>query len=324
LRDQARESLREAQLRNPDLAEVHLTSGLINFSSSLNELAEADYLRTIALEPRNGTAYRRLSSVYERNAHPNEALAAAHRAVEIEPGLLISRQVLASIYFQRGEYRDALPEYRKAVEMAPKSWATHNALGADLGALGQFDEAERELQEAIGLKDGFDTEFMLGSVLLDAGKSDAAIACFLKAEAIGPVTGLLWLNLGLAYSREHLEAKAKAAFLAGLAFSTKYLERDSRDSEEHARQAYFEASLGYEGQAESNISQVLQLKKNNVEVLLIALLTFESLRHSDRGLELLADSPPALRHSLIIEADRYPELAGLRQQPRYRSLVDSK
>lgn len=322
LRDSARESLREAQIRNPDLAEVHLISGSINLSSSLNELAQADFERAIALQPRNDEAYRRLSKVYERNAHLNESLAAARRAVELVPGRAMNHQTVANFYFLHGEYQNALLEYRKAVELAPTP-AAHIALAADLAQLGQFEEAEHELREAIGLKDSFDAEITLGSVFLDAGKNQDAISCLRKAKAIGPETGLLWLNLGLAYSRDHHDGDANAAFRAGRAFSANYLATDSRNWVERARLAYFEARLGDASQAESNISQVLQMKRDDGEVRLIALLTFEVLDLRRRSIVLLTDSEAMLRRSLILQVERYPELAGLRHEPRYRELASS-
>jgi len=323
LREQARESLREAQIRNPDLAEVHLISGWINFVSGLNEQAKVDYQRAIALQPKNSEAYRRLTGVYERNGHLNEALAVAQKAVDIEPGSLANQKTLGNFYFVRGDLEHALPPYRKMVELAPQSSAPHRALGAGLGKLGRYEEAEQELRKAISLEDNFDTELTLGSVLLDAGKSREAIACLERANSIGPENGGLWLDLGLAYERDHRPSDAKTAFFRGRAFTRNYLAGDPRTFLERARLAYFEARLGDSQQAISEIAQALQTPRDDDELSLVALLTYEVIGLRGRSLDLLEGSSSTLFRSIMVQAERYPELAGLRHEPRYMKLVDS-
>jgi tetratricopeptide (TPR) repeat protein len=189
--------------------------------------------------------------------------------------------------------------------------------------LGRSEEAERELRTAIRLNDTFDAEHTLGAILLDSGRNQEAISCFKRARAIGPETGLLWLNLGLAYSREHRDSEAKAAFRDGQAFEAKDLAEDSRDALERARLAYFAARLGDKQQGESEIAQALQAKRGDAEVSLLALLTFEALEHREQSLSLLAGSSSILLRSILVQVNRYPELAGLRHEPRYLTLIDS-
>jgi tetratricopeptide (TPR) repeat protein/TolB-like protein len=321
--EKAQGSVIEAQIRNPDLAEVHLISGGISFLSGLPELAKTDYLRAIALERNNGEAYRRLAKVYEKIGRLNEALAAFHQAVEVEPGRATHRQNLANFYFQRGDYQDALPEYRKAVELAPGSWRSHNAFGTDLVALGQLEEAEQELRKSISLKDNFDAELGLGTIFLDAGKYPEAISCFERAKAVGPENGGLWLELGLAYSRQHRDREAKTAFLRGQKFSMQYLSTDSSYPVERARLAYFAARLDEPLQAMSEIEQALQIPRDDTEVVLLSLLTFEALDLRQRSIDLLTGSSPTLVRSITVQVEQYPELAGLRQDSRYLKLVSS-
>jgi serine/threonine protein kinase/tetratricopeptide (TPR) repeat protein len=322
LKEKARESVRQAQLRNPDLAEVHLISGWLSFISSLNELAQSDYQRAIALQPNNSEAYRRISMVYYRNGQMNEALTAAQKAVEIQPDIT-NLQHLGGFYFLRGDFQNAITEYRKMIDLAPKSARSHYALGAALGQLGRSEEAEHELRTAISLHDDFAAEHTLGAILLDSGKNQEAIYCFRRALDIGPASGLLWLNLGLAYSREHRDRDARSAFFGGQAFELKGLAGNSRHPLERARLAYFAARLGDSQQAESEIAQALQSLRDDAEVSLLALLTFEALGHREQSLSLLTGSPSILLRSIVVQVNRYPELAELRHEPRYLTLIDS-
>ena len=317
-RERAQESVRQAELRNPDLPEVHLVSGLIKADSSFLELAEADYQRAIELQPNNGDAYRRLSGIYNRNHQPNEALAAIQKAVQLQPGYFKNHQQLGTLYILRGDYRDAVPEFQKMVDLAPHLAQSHSALGAALGYLGRLPEAENELRAAVHLEDSSHNEETLGAILMDLGKPGEAISCFLQALAVGPGSADLWLDLGLSYGRESRESDAKAAFRSGLAATEKDLIEDPRDQGARARLAYFAARLGELQRAKFEIAQTLQVSGDDSDVCLMAVLTYEELGRREQTLALLTRLPAVLG-----QLNRYPELADLRRDPRFLQLLSS-
>jgi eukaryotic-like serine/threonine-protein kinase len=211
----AQESVRQAELRNSDVAEVHAISGLLELNSSLYVLAKSDYQRAIELQPNNGDAYRRLSGIYYRDAEPDEAFAAIKKAIEVQPTEFRNYQKLGTLYIRQGNYQAALPEFQKMVGLAPNVAETHFAFGAALEYVGRFTDAETEMRSSIRLQDSSDAEHELGTILLDERRDRDAIACFRRALDIGPKTGELWLNLGRASSQEHLASDAKSAFQEG-------------------------------------------------------------------------------------------------------------
>jgi serine/threonine-protein kinase len=317
-RERAQESVRQAELRNLDLPQVHLISGLLKADSSFLEQAAADYQRAIELQPNNGDAYRRLSGIYNRNHQPNEALAAIQKAVQVQPDYFKNHQQLGSLYILRGDYRDAVAEFQKMVELAPNLAQSHFALGAALGDLGRLPAAENELRAAVRLEDSSANEETLGAILMDLGKPGEAISCFLKALAAGPGSANLWLDLGLSYGRESRESDAKAAFRSGLTLTEKDLIEDPRDESARARLAYFEARLGELQRAEFEIAQTLQVSGDDSDVCLMAVLTFEELGRREQTLALLTRLPAVLG-----QLNRYPELADLRRDPRFLQLLSS-
>lgn len=317
-RERTQESVRQAELRNPDLAEVHLASGLLKADSSFLELAQEDYQRAIELQPNNGDAYRRLSGIFNRNNQPNEALAAIQKAVQLQPGYFKNHQQLGTLYILRGDYRDAVVEFQKMADLAPHLAQSHSALGAALGYLGRLPEAEKELREAVHLEDSSDNEETLGAILMDLGKPGEAISCFLQALALGPGSANLWLDLGLSYGRESRESEAKAAFRSGLAVAQEDLIKDPRDKGERARLAYLAARLGDSGRADFEIAQTLQVSGDDSDVSLMAVLTYEALGRREQTLALLARLPTVLG-----QLNRYPELADLRRDPRFLQLLSS-
>ena len=182
-KDKAEDSVRRAELRNPDIPEVLLISGLLKANSSLHELAVADYQRAIELQPNNGDAYRRLTAVYSKNPQFNEALIAAQNAIQVQPGDPRNHQQLGFLYMERGQYEKAVQEFQKMVELAPNLADSHYALGVALQDGGRLAEAESELHAAIRLKDSSFAEHALGAILLDLGRNRDAISSFLRALA---------------------------------------------------------------------------------------------------------------------------------------------
>jgi serine/threonine protein kinase len=314
--DRVKESVRQAELRNMDLAEVHVISGLVQQTAGAYEPAMAHYQRAIEIQPNNGDAYRRLSAIYNKDGQLNEALAAIQKAVQLEPRDFSNYQQLGAFYVNRGNYQDAVSAYQKMVDLAPGLGISHYSLGAALGDAGRLPEAEKELREAVRLQDSAVAEHTLGAILLDLGKSGEAISCFERARDLGDHTSLLWLNLGLSYSREGRDSDAAEAFQKGLAASEQDLINDPRDGAERARLAYLAARKGDKRRAEFEIAQALQIAHDDSEAVLLAVLTYETLSSREQALGLLGRSP-----SILVQLNRYPELMDLRRDPRYEQLL---
>ena len=84
-RDQAAESARQAELRNPDLVPVHLIAGLLLARSAKYDEAAVRFQRAIELEPGNGEAYRRLGGAYASQGQMERAGAALERGMRRRP-----------------------------------------------------------------------------------------------------------------------------------------------------------------------------------------------------------------------------------------------
>jgi serine/threonine protein kinase len=311
----AQESVRQAELRNPDVAEVHAIAGLLEANSSLYELAKSDYERTIELQPVNGDAYRRLSAIYYRDAQADEALAAIKKAIEVQPDEFRNYQQLGTLYIRQGNYQAALPEFQRMVGLAPSVPEAHFALGAALEYLGRFPEAEAEIRTSVGLQDSSNAELELGTILLDERRNREAIACFRSALDLGPKTGELWLNLGRAFSLQHRAGDARSAFQKGLAASETVLARDPKEGSERARLGYMAARLGDAQRAETEAAQALQVSRDDTDTCVWAVLTYEVLGRRDQSLELLTRAP-----TILSQLNRYIELADLEHDPRLQEL----
>jgi serine/threonine protein kinase len=316
-KEKALESVRQAELRDPDLPEVHMISGWLKKNSGGYELAEAEFQRAIELQPNSGDAWRRLAMTYDSGGLSSEALVAFQKAILVRPDDFNNRWALGAYYLERSQYEEAVREFQKMVSLKPNLEDSHRLLGNAFSDLRRFSEAEAELRKAISMRDSSQAEQLLANVLLDTHRPQEATAHYLSAIAIGPETALLWMDLGLCYSQEGREREALDAFRHGLPLAKKELIQDPRDWRERANQAYLESRLGDDAGAESDIAQALQVSQND-DTLQVAVLTYEALGHRDQSLRLLARSPSILR-----EIKSVPELADLHRDPRFIELLAS-
>jgi tetratricopeptide (TPR) repeat protein len=318
--DRAAESVRQAEYRHPDLAPVHSVAGLLEYNTGRYEQAAADYRRAVEVDPANGDAYRRLGKVYEFNDQLDEALASYQKAAEVQPDYYKPFQDLGAFYAYRSNYAEAVRAWEKMVTLAPDYADAHFALAGAYRDWGRFADAEKEFRISIGLQDTSNAEHALGYTLMYAGKGEQAIACYLRALALGPETGLLWLNLGNAYQSAGSGNQAKAAFRRGLALDEKDLLQDPRNGITRSELAYLYARLGDRQRAHSEAAQALQLTPGDSDVRSNVAETYEVLGERNSTLAVLGSAPGAL----LAQLNRSPELAGLRRDPRFIQLMASK
>jgi serine/threonine protein kinase len=316
-KEKALESVRQAELRDPDLPEVHLISGWLKKNSGNYELAEADFQRVIELQPNNGDAYRRLGLTFQSAGFLSDALIAFQKAIQVRPDDFNNYWALGAFYLQRSQYQEAVTEFQRAVSLKPKLEDSHRLLGQAFSELRRFPEAENELRKAISIRDSSQAEQVLANVLWFTNRSQEATVHYLSAIAIGPETALLWLDLGSCYRQQGRDRDARDAFRRGLSLAKKDVIQDPRNWRERANQAYLEARLGDDSAAESDIAQVLQVSRDD-DTLQTAVVTYEALGRRDQSLSLLAKSP-----SILPQIKSVPDLADLRRDPRFTELLAS-
>ncbi|MBL8291754.1 MAG: tetratricopeptide repeat protein, partial [Bryobacterales bacterium] len=242
--ERTKESFRQAELRNPDLAEVHRISGLLLTDSGWYEHAVAEYLRAIELQPADSDAYRRMGRAYEMNNQAELALAAYKQAVALDPQYHRNHQALGNYYNERGNYSEAARHFRAQVELVPDEPAAHFTLGTAYMNLGRFAEAETELRQSLALGETPDSLNNLGAVLMFQGRDQEAIPLLSGALARWPEKYLWWINLGVAYRRVNLLAESKQANLRGLAAADTEVKKNPRNGYVRACLAYLCARLG--------------------------------------------------------------------------------
>jgi serine/threonine protein kinase len=316
----SRESVRQAERINSDLAPVHRVEGYLDYAAGFYEQSVAELERAMELQPENAMAYIWLGKAHEDNNQPDEALAAYQKATQVDPNYYRTYQNLASFYNNRSDYSRAAQYLQQAVKLAPNEPDTHFALGVVYMNSGNYSKAESELRLAIGLRETTTALHTLGVALMCQGRDQEAIPYISRALSLGPERHLWWLNLGIAYRRVNRMAESLEANRRGLELAEADLRNNPRSGYVRSHLAYLCARLGEKGRAMSEIGQALGLSPNEADVRWMAAITYEAVGRRQDTLAVLSASPPAV----IGDVSRWPDVADLHDDPQFLQLLASR
>ena len=311
--DWAQVSLTKAEARNPDSVPVCLLAGLLKQTRGEYDEAANDFNRAIELDPKSGEAYRRLAYLYQSMNRPGDALATYRKAIGVEPSYYRPYLDLASFYYMRAEYREAEAQYRTVLKVAPEYPAGHNGLGLALMEMGHYAQAETEFRAALRVRESPYYLNNLGALFAYLGRDDDAVVQYQRAIDKGAPSNVLYLNLADSQRRLKRVEEAESAYRKGLEMAEGDVREDPRDALSRSIMAYAYARLGDDRRAEWEIVQAVKFRPNDAVVQRLAVLTYEALDKHEKSLEILASVPSELLSAL----SRQPDLAGLRQDPRF-------
>jgi serine/threonine protein kinase/tetratricopeptide (TPR) repeat protein len=137
------------------LAEAH--NALAGIKSNYEwkfDQAEAEWQKTIALNPNYATAHQWYGEHLLAMGRYDEALAEIKRAQELDPLSLIINGVLGVTYRVKGQNDQAIEQLRKTLEMDPNFTRTHLFLAETYQRAGRFEEAADEFGKTFVLIGG--------------------------------------------------------------------------------------------------------------------------------------------------------------------------
>ncbi len=313
----AQRSLAAAQSLNPDSLRVLLVAGMLEETAGRYEKALESYRRVLEREPRNTDALRRIANVYNAMDVPDKAIATFKEAIALEPAYYLPYSELGALYYYRGKYQEAAEQFRYAIARAPGNYKAYINLGASLSDLGRDAEAEQALMASLRIQETPGVFNSLGASRAYQGRDAEAVEFYRRAIALNARDKVYLLNLGDSSRRLGRAADAAAAYRGGMDLALNELKQNPRNAYTRAFVGYFAARLGNRDRAEDEIGQALQFSPGDGKVIRRAVLTFDALGLTDRALDALANATP----ELLQELGRHPDLADLRQNPRFIQLT---
>lgn len=132
------------------LAEAHAALGMIRMKYDWDwSEAEKEFKQGIELNPSYAQGYLWYSLYLEAMGRPNEAIAAAAQARDLEPLSLRANVNLAAQLYTARRYDEAIKQIEKALDLDANFWAAHWRLGDCYAQKGMYKEAIAALQKAV-------------------------------------------------------------------------------------------------------------------------------------------------------------------------------
>ena len=145
----ARAAAEKAIRINERLAEAHASLAMIKTRYEHDLVgAEAEYRRSIELNPDYATAHHWYSEFLAMSGREGESLIEIQAAHALDPLSAVISTTLGERFFYARRYDEAIATLRKTLEISPNFRSAHFALGLALEQKGMFEEAISELQKS--------------------------------------------------------------------------------------------------------------------------------------------------------------------------------
>ena len=173
----ARAAAEKALAIDNDLAEAHVSLGLLHGADLNLNAAKREFERALELNPNYAAAHYFLGlEVLAPLGQLDRAVAELKRAVELDPFSVIMNTNFGHCYILARRYPEAIAQLRKATELDPNFGQTHVFLGHALEASGDSAGAIREYEKA------YEVEKAHGTGAKDVGAPFLAYAYALQGE----------------------------------------------------------------------------------------------------------------------------------------------
>jgi TolB-like protein/Tfp pilus assembly protein PilF len=165
-----------------------------------NAVAAAE--KAIELDPHVASAHTVLANAHQQEWRWTEAEAAHRRAIHLNPSDAIAHLGLAALLAARGFLEDAVATAARAREYDPLSLQTHAAIGVHLYFARRFDEAIAHFRSVQDLEPNHVWSLWhLGLSLLETSRFDDAIEALTRAVAASERSATPLGSLAMAYGR---------------------------------------------------------------------------------------------------------------------------
>lgn len=250
--------------------------------------------RATEFDPRYAQAWALMAVGYKklrdvRGMGSDDGMAAAERALALDPKLAEAHAIKAQLLLQDGAADAAAAEVAIAFELDPESYETNRSAGRLNYQLQRHEEAIRFFEKALKLMDA------------DINSAMMLVSCY---TAVGDAAG--------AHRAAQLALKRAEAVLTN----------DQNNSAVTAYSAYALAALGEGDRAKTRMERTLLIDPDNVNMRYnFACALSRHLKDKDAALKMLGHVLETISDTFLPYAKVDPDLDILRDDPRYLAMV---
>ncbi|TAN08714.1 MAG: TIR domain-containing protein [Rhodanobacteraceae bacterium] len=292
-----RHAIRQRGTENVEAYNLYLMARQIYVTNQEDERGWQAIVRTCTrateIDPNYAQAWALMAMGYrslrQLGVQSDDGMAAAERALALDPGLAEARAVKAQILQAGGHVDAAAAEVVVALKLDPESYEANRAAGRLAYQLHRFDDAVRYYEKAAGLLEG------------DAYSVFMLISCY---TAVNDLAGA--------------QRAAQLAFKRAEAI----LSHDQNNAGVMVYSAYALATLGDEERARARMNRALLLDPANFYMRYNFACTLSSkLKDKETALKVLGPAFETITEAFLPYAKADPDLASLHDDPRWQAMV---
>ena len=197
---------------------AHKWRGIICGEMAQYDEAIRSFNAAILLDPMNADLYVRRAKMSVALGKLDDALRDLNFAYELDPKAKRTLLYLGDVYLKAGNEEKSLSFYNKAIDVDEKYDDAYSRKAALLAKTGKPDDAIATIDRAIAVSSYKPERFWMqkGDILDAAGKSDAAVACYVKARTIARGFATAWKKEAVVRKKLGHAEEAKVAAKAYL------------------------------------------------------------------------------------------------------------
>lgn len=300
------------------LGEAHGCLGMVLAGTGEYEKAAAEYVVAIAAEPTSDVFYSGLATAYEKLGRASDAEQAYRRAIELRPHYWAGYNRLGAHYYNAGRTDDAIRMFQQVIALAPDSFRGHSSLGAAYFAKDRPAEAIAAFERSLAIRQNYAAASNFGTLLYYQGQYRRAAELFRQALVLQRGDYRVWGYLAGALERAGNAKEAAEANREARRLVEERLAVNPRDALLHVELASYLVGLGDKPGARQSLGRALGLSPTDAATSLDIATVYEELGERDDALVWLERA--IARGQSWREIDGWPELAKLREDPRFQQL----
>ena len=239
--------------------EYGLAQGLLanlNLVANRKEEALKAAHRAVETSPESPSAHLNLSLVRQSYFDLPAATRSVKTALSLDPGFVPALVQYSQLFYGTGNSAEAQKVIEQALEVAPEEAAVRSALGFVLLGQGRTDAATLEFERAIQIDSGLaNPRLGMGIALMRKGQFPDAVAEILVATTLEPRLSIYHSYLGKAFYEERKFEQAFSALEAAT-------DLDPLDPTPHLYSGIFQNDLNRPGVAVDDFQESIRLNDN--------------------------------------------------------------
>ncbi len=321
--DKAKENCFKADALNKNLAQVHITLGLLYTETGKYTEANKEFLIAQDIDPSNVDAYQGQATAYNKQGKLDEAESIYKKVIKMKPDYWAGYNHLGVFYYLHGNYKEAASQFEQVIKITPLNAAAYRNLGAMYYYLDQKADAIVMFKRSLEIQPDYSVYSNLATLYYYEGLYSDAADSYEKALKLQASDYSVWGYLAGAYRQSSADLeKITFALRKAKSLAEEQLKVNPVDPQVLTNIASYCTELNLDDSAKTIISKVVSLNPKDTNVMILISEVFEQLGDREKALNWVKK---ALNSGYAIEElDHIPELKKLRDDSRYKQILTKK